>query len=169
MKSFIQKQRGMSIVDTMVYIAVLVILTSAAVTAIFSLNTVFERNKSERVLTDAATMVLERFTRDVRDADTVNLLLSTLAASSSVVVLENSATTTTYSVTDGKVMLDVEGVSYGALTPDAVLVQNFSVVRYAGTQSDALRLTLDLATYGKFASTTEKFYSTVVLRGSYEE
>lgn len=159
----------MSIVDTLVYCAVLIILTGAAVTAILTLNTVFERNKAERVITNAATMVIERFARDVRDADTINLLLSTLAASSSVVVLENGATTTTYQVVNGAVMLDVQGVSYGALTPSDIKVQNFSVVRYSGSRSDALRLTLDLATSGRFASTSKTFHSSAVLRGSYEK
>lgn len=159
----------MSAIDTIVYAAVLVILTSAAVTAVISLNTVFERNKSERVLMNAGALVIERFTRDARDAGSVNVPLSALAASSSVLVLENGATTTTYSVVGGTIMLDVEGVSYGALTPSDVVVRNFSVVRYSGTKSEAVRLTLDLGIRDRFASTTETFYSTAVLRGSYEE
>ncbi len=159
----------MSIVDALVYCAVLIILTGAAVTAILALNNVFERNKAERVITNAATMVIERFTRDVRDADTVDLALSTLATSSSVVVLKNQATTTTYKVVNGAVVLDVGGVSYGSLTPSNVQVVNFSAVRYHGARSDAIRLTLDLAAYGRFASTTKTFRTAAVLRGSYEQ
>lgn len=169
MKFYTHRHRGMSIVDTLVYISILIILTGAAVTALLSLNIVFERNKAERVMTNAAVAVIERFTRDVRDADTVNLLLSTLTATSSVLVLENGATTTTYSVMNGVVTLDVEGVSYGALTPSSVEVKNFSMVHYIGARSDAVRLTLTLGTYGRYASTTKTFNSAAVLRGAYEE
>ena len=159
----------MSAIDMIVYLSVLIILTGAAVTAIISLNSVFERNKAERILTNAGTAVIERFARDVRDATAVNTLQSTLAASSSVLALTNGATTTTYKVTNGAVVLDVSGVSYGALTPASVQVNNFAVVRYQGATSDLVRLRLDIATNGRYASTTKTFYTAAVLRGSYEK
>lgn len=159
----------MSLLELLIYMSVLLILTIAIVASTMSLSTVFARNKSARVLTDAAAIVAERLTRDIRDADSVNLLLSTLNATSSVLVLENGATTTTYSIVEGNIVIDVEGVALGALTPDEVLVNKFSAVRYAGTDSEAVRVTMSLSVVGRYASTTEIFYSTGVLRGSYEE
>lgn len=159
----------MSALDMIIYLSVLIILTGAAVSAIISLNSVFERNKAERILTNAGTAVVERFARDVRDAKTVNTMLSTLAASSSVLVLTNGATTTTYKVTNGAVALDVSGVAYGALTPASVQVKNFTIVRYHGATSDLVRLRLDIASTGRYASTTKTFYTAAVLRGSYEK
>lgn len=159
----------MSLLELLIYMSVLLILTIAIVASTMSLSTVFARNKSARVLTDAAAIVAERLTRDIRDADSVNLLLSTLNATSSVLVLENGATTTTYSIVGGNIVIDVEGVALGALTPDEVLVNKFSAVRYAGTDSEAVRVTMSLSVVGRYASTTEIFYSAGVLRGSYEE
>lgn len=159
----------MSALDTIIYLAVLIVLSGATVNAIISLNIVFERNKTERILTNAGTVVMERFTRDVRDATAVNTLQSTLAASSSVLALTNGATTTTYRVANGAVVLDVSGVSHGALTPASVQVKNFAVVRYHGTKSDLVRLRLDLSTTNGYASTTKTFYTAGVLRGSYEQ
>ena len=165
---YLQKS-GMSIIELLVYLSVLVLLAVTAVSAMISLNLVFERNKSERILTDTATTIGERLSRDIRDANQVNTVLSTLNATSSVLVLVNGATTTTYSVSNGALMLDVKGVSLGALTPYGTQVKKFSAVRYSTTKSDAVRVTLDLATTGSYASTTETFYIASVLRGSYEQ
>jgi type II secretory pathway pseudopilin PulG len=159
----------MSIIELLVYAVVLSVLTVAVIVSLLSLRTVFEDVRADRVVTDAATSALDRVARDIRDADSVNLLLSTLSATSSVLVLENGATTTTYRVQSGALTLEVEGVTMGALTPNEVTVTNFSAVRHDGAGSDAVRVTLDLAVTGRYASTTERFTTAAVLRGSYEE
>jgi type II secretory pathway pseudopilin PulG len=159
----------MSIIELLVYAAVLSILTVAVIVSLLSLRTVFEDVRADRVVTDAATSALDRIARDIRDADSVNTLLSTLSATSSVLVLENGATTTTFYVQNGALTLEVEGASKGALTPNEVTVTNFAAVRYDGVGSDAVRVTLDLAVTGRYASTTERFTTAAVLRGSYEE
>lgn len=165
----IHTTQGFGIIELLVYGSVLIVLTLAIITSVFSLNMVFERNTSERVLADAATAVSERLSRDLRDADMVNLGLSTLNATSSVLVLENGATTTTYSVLDDAVVVTIEGALLGAITPDDVTVTNFNAVQYVGAGSDLVRVTLGLRMTDRYASTTEAFYIAGVLRGSYEE
>lgn len=161
--------RGVTLIEVLVYAAVLVTLATALVASMISLRSVLERNARERALATAAGNVMERFTRDVRDADSVNVLLSTLQATSSVLVLESGATTTTYSLQNGALMLEVEGAVLGALTPDDVRVTKWSVVRYDGSSSDMVRAELELSVTGKYASSTETFALSSVLRGSYEE
>jgi type II secretory pathway pseudopilin PulG len=160
---------GMTALELLIYAAVLSVLTIAVIVTFVSLRTVFEKTRVERVVTNAGVTSIDRLVRDIRDADTVNTLLSTLDATSSVLVLENGATTTTYRVGGGVLTLEVEGVVKGALTPDTAQVTNFAAVRYGGVSSDMVRVTLDLAVVGPFASTTKRFSGAAVLRGSYEE
>ena len=164
-----ERQKGITLIEALVYIVVLVTLASALVGIMLSLRTVLERASMERRMSDAATNVFERLTRDIRDAGEVNLALSTLLATSSVLVLENGATTTTYRITNNALMVDVEGVSLGALSSDDIRVTKFSAVRYDGTGSDAVRVMLDLTTTGRYSSSTQSFSTSAVLRGSYEE
>jgi hypothetical protein len=169
MRRHITLTRGISLIEMVIYAAILMALVGASITTILSLRTVFEKTRVERVMTGAAVTSLERLTRDIRDADQVNTSLSILNATSSVLVLENGATTTTYSVSNGQLLLNVEGVSKGFLTPDDTRVINFIATQYMSGQTQMVRVTLDLKVTNRFASTTDRFSTAAVLRGSYEE
>lgn len=160
----------MTLIEVLIYIVVLVLLATALVATALSLRTVFERSSSERRLADAAGLTFERMMRDVRDADSVNLLLSTLNATSSVLALDNGATTTIYELENNTLMLEVNGTSRGPITPDAVTVDSFTAYEYTGTDNvEAVRVVASFTLESRFASTSLTFSDSAVLRGSYEE
>jgi len=160
--------RGFSLIETLVYIAVTVLVSYAGVTTFLSLNTVLIRNQTERTLGHSANVSLERMVRDIRSAVSVNVGGSTLGTSPGVLALSQGATTTTFSVSGGNVVVAVNGTNLGPLTSDAVTVQNLTFTRYVATTTEMVRVALTLSANSKAASTTRTFYTSAVLRGSYE-
>lgn len=160
------KKQGFTLIEMLIYIAVLTLATSAAVVTLISLRTVLERNRVERQLTDAATSILERFVREVRGAKGVGI-------SGGLLQLNQTPTTTSFylSGSDVKVRTQVGGsvLSDYPLDPPSVVVSNLSFTEYTGTStSSAVRVSFTLSVTGSRASTTKMFGTTAVARGSYE-
>jgi type II secretory pathway pseudopilin PulG len=162
------RSAGFSLVEILVYIAVTVSITLAGVLTYLSLSSGLARNATERAVNHAAQVALERITRDIRGAITVNAAQSTLGSSPSVLTLSNSATTTQYSIVSGALSLSVDGKTVGPLTGSGISVDNFTVNRYVGTSTELVRVKLTLSAVTKAASTTRTYYTSAVLRGSYE-
>lgn len=160
--------RGFSLVEMMVYLAVLVLIAGALITTFLSLDTTLVRNKTDRELTHAASVSMERLVRDIRSADRVDTVASTLGATSSVLVLDGGATTTSFYLSSGKLVVSVNGTEIGPLTSDAVTVNSFTANRFVGTTTEMVRVSLSLSAESKAASSTRTFYTSAVLRGSYE-
>ncbi len=159
---------GFSLVEVLVYIAVTVSISLAGVLTYLSLNSGLVRSATERSVNHAAQVALERITRDIRGATTVNAAQSTLGTSPGVLTLTNAATTTRYSVSGGALLLEVDGVTLGPLTGSGVTVEDFTLNRYVGTSTELVRVKLTLSAVTKAASTTRTYYTSAVLRGSYE-
>jgi type II secretory pathway pseudopilin PulG len=164
----ISTTKGFSLVEVMVYLAVTVFLAGALVTTFLSLNTVLARNATERALTMGAQVSLERVVRAARSADTVHTGLSTLDSSMGALALTEGATTTRFYVSGDALMLSVNGTDLGPLTSDGVSVEDVVFHRYVASTSEMIRMELTLSAIGKASSSTRTFYSSAVLRGSYE-
>ena len=160
--------KGFSLVEMMVYLAIMLLLAGALITTFFSLGTVLERNATERALTRGAQVSFERISRIIRSADTVNLGLSTLGTSMGTLALNESATTTRFYISGGNLVIEVNGVEHGPLTCDSITVQNVVFNRYVGSTTEMVRVALTLSAVGRSSSSTQTFYSSAILRGSYE-
>lgn len=161
-------KNGFSLVEVLVYLAVVVLLAGAIITSIFSLVDVFSKNSYERELTDAAAMTLERISREAHSASGFDLGSSLLNISPGAVALVNGPTTTEFYVSNGRVILEVNDVVLGPLTPENVSVDGLMFHRLNSTSSEALRVTLTLSIDEGTASTTMIFHTAAVLRNTYE-
>lgn len=166
--TFHTTQRGFSLIEMLVYIALLVLLSGAVITSIFSLSDVFQRNTHERELADAAVLTLERISREARAATGFNLGASQFDTSPGAVALVDGPTTTVFSVSGDRMEVAVNGVTEGVLTPEHIAVENVIYSRLQSTSTEALRIALTLSIAEATASTTMTFYTTSVLRNSYE-
>jgi type II secretory pathway pseudopilin PulG len=169
---FVQQKSGagFTLVEILVYVAVTVLVMLASVTTLLSLDDVLIRNQTERALTNAANVTLERVLRDVRGATNVNLGLSSFGSSPGTLVVETeaAATTTEFYVTGGAVHASVNGNDIGPLTPSSVSVESLIFYHYIGTSTEMIRTELTLRAESKVASTTKTYRASGVLRGSYE-
>lgn len=161
-------KRAFSLVEVLIYVAVTTMISLAGVLTYLSLDSALVRHATERGVNHAAQVALERISRELHSASTVDSLSSVLGVSPSVLVLDAGATTTIFSVTGSTLMLTQNGVVLGPLTGNDVIVQDFTVHRYVGTSTEMVRVSLTLSAETKAASTTRTYYTSAVLRGSYE-
>ena len=163
-----RSDRGFTLVETLVYLAVTVLVSGALVTTFLSLTTVIARSAIERALTRDADISLELMLRAIREASTVNTGLSTLGTSPGVLALTDGATTTRFYLSSSRLTKSVNGTDVGPLTSSGVSIQNFTVNRYVGGTTEMVRISLTLHAENKVASSTRTFNIGATLRGSYE-
>jgi hypothetical protein len=113
-------------------------------------------------------VALERIGYEIRQATSVNTLQSTFGTPTSTLTLVRGATSTTFDVSGDALTLTENGVTIGPLTGGAVSVDAFTVYRYVGTTTDLIRVALTLHGESKAASTTRTYYTSAVIRGSYD-
>ncbi len=160
--------RGFTLIEILFYIAIMVLLSGAFVTTFLSLDTVLVRNRTERELSQSASVSLERIVRDIRASNSVNAGLSSFGTSPGVLTLVEQSTTTRFYLSGGSLLVNVNGTEIGPLTSGAVTVQDLTFYKYTGSTTDMVRVGLTLSAQSKGASSTRTFYTSAVLRGSYE-
>lgn len=162
------RKKGFSLVEVLVYLAVTVLVAGALITTFLSLDTVLLRNKTERELTESARASLERIVRDMRLANGVNTSQSTFGVAGGALALTDGATTTRFFVESNTLKMSINGTTIGPVTSKAVTVQSFVVQRYVGVESEMVRVALTLSATSKAASSTRTYYTSAVLRATYE-
>lgn len=160
--------RGFTLIEMLVYMAVLVVVVGALVTTFLSFNTVFFRNTAERALTEEARIALEYILGSIRQADMVNVAESVLESSPGTLVLSTNGIETTFEVSSSTLTVSEDGNEVGPLTSDAVGVDALTFIRYEDTATELVRIALTLSVDTPVYTTTKTFYASAVVRGTYE-
>ncbi len=163
-----KNKKGFTLIEILFYIALLIILMGVMITSMFSLFNAFEKNRTERALTHAATIVLERIVREARFANYIHEGLSSFGTSPGKLVLVESAKQSDFYVSGGAIMYAENSIDIGPLTPSNVLVEDIVFTHLENSVTEAVHIELTLSVREKAASTTKKFYTSAVLRRSYE-
>lgn len=161
-------KKGFSLIEVLVYIAVTVLIAGACVTTYLSLDATLIRNRTERILAHSASVSLERMVRNIRGAESINNAGSTFGTSPGALELVSGTTTTKFSISGDNLVVAVNGGTPGPLTSEEVIVRDLVFTRFTGAVTDMIRVQLTLSANTKAASTTRTFYTSAVLRGTYE-
>lgn len=168
MRTIENNRSGFSLVEMLVYIAVLMFAVTAMVVSFLSLDTSLIRNQAYRELTHTANIVLERMVRDIRAAETAN----TSVANQLTLVTPNGATTTVYALSGNDIDLTVNGIDLDTINDADVSVDALTFTKYdnVGTELETslVRVTLTLSVSTNGTSATRTYYTSAVLRGTYE-
>ena len=160
---------GFTIVEMVVYVAVLALIVAGVVNMILAVSSTFSELRATRQLNRSASVVLDRFVRDVRDAESV-------VVGSSVFDIHPGELVLSYGVGSPQVRLYVDGGTMkidrgggyeGDLTVPGVSVTNFMFRHITNSTSESARLEITLESVSGKASKTETFYTTAVVRGAY--
>jgi prepilin-type N-terminal cleavage/methylation domain-containing protein len=162
-----KKEKGFSLVEMLVYMAVFLLIASALVITFLSFDTTLIRNKTERVLAQEARVGLEHMLLAIRHADSVDTVLSTLDTSPGELILEGDETIRFY-LSGGILIMEVDGETLGPITSDAVTVEDITFNYQSSAATDVVRIELELSSVTKAASTTRTFNAGAILRGTYE-
>lgn len=174
MISLLKNKKGFTLVETLIYMAILVVMLAAIVNSVLVLTTHYRSVKNTREMEDSAITAFERMTRDIRDADgyvASSTVLNVANGSLSLIeqdVASGQSTTTDYYVEDSHIMVRENGVVLGPLTKDSIEATSLIFRRIDTGNSIAFKIELSVQTNQAAPNVVSKnFYSTVVMRGSY--
>jgi hypothetical protein len=123
-----------------------------------------------RTLDQSATQSLERMTRDIRGASSINLAGSSLGTSPGTLELVSTqgahSTTTRFYVDSGALTINVNTIPLGSLTASAVRVTDLVFHRMENTNTQAVKIDMTLEASRGPVTETKTYHATVILKGS---
>ena len=162
----------MTMIEIVIYSVLLAIIVAAVVSLLITLGSTYRSLQSTETIGTSAQTALERMTREIRAATSVDMGQSTLDLSPGQLTLNTlddsgSATTIQFFVLNGAIRVKEAGVDSGPLTSASVRVSNLIFRRSTTAQSQAVKIELTLESGEGVAFASHLFYATIVLRGSY--
>jgi type II secretory pathway pseudopilin PulG len=160
--------RGFTLVEILVYIALFVLMASAAVASLLAFSDSFKAYRAEKILTEQVRSAYERMVADMRNAVTVDRTSSTFDVSPSTLLLEYPGFDREYTLLGGAIVVSENGGAATAVTGPGVVVDSFTVTHFDMVTTELLRVVVTASATVGGTTVTETYYSSSVLRGSYE-
>jgi Tfp pilus assembly protein PilW len=163
-----QTKKGFSLVEMLIYLGLLTLVFLIIIATILSFTSSYRTLAALRSLDHSATGALERITRDIRNATSVDTVNSTFLSNPGVLVLTTTqggvSTTTRLYVETNVLKVNVNNVLVGPLTTSDVAVTNLVYTLSTSTYSRAIKIDMTLqATNGPVVQ-TKTYHSTIVLK-----
>lgn len=163
------KVKGFSLAEMLIYISILVLMLAVIMNIVVSVVRSGRIIKALRNVENSATVSLERLAREVRQAESVNVSLSTLGSNPGKLVLEGtdeagSPRTVEFYLLSGVLMFSENGVELGALTQSDARVSDLIFRLFSGPNSEGIRTEMIIESGTSTYYRSEKFYSSAILR-----
>ncbi len=160
---------GFSMVEMLIYLALLTSVTVFLVNGISALTKSYADIRLAKAVSASAGAALQRIIYETRQASSINLGGSTFSANPGVLSLvsENAAgatTTVAFTVSNGVLRVARGGVDEGPLTLSGASVTNFTLALLQNGVSNAVRVTLTVQSSFGTKTRTDTFYTTAVTR-----
>jgi Tfp pilus assembly protein PilW len=166
--------KGFTLVETLVYLALFVLIIGALVNCVVILGNSYRNVQSVQAIESSAIASMDRIIREARESTSIDTVNSTFGVSSNPVLALNSvnasgtAVAIKFSLSGGRIRLSENSVDLGPLTAADVEVSSLVFRQYTTSNSSAIKVEMTLSsasTSGMYFS--KNFYGTAVLRGSY--
>lgn len=161
-------KKGMTLVETIVYIGVVVIVLFAIVSLILFVTRSMSSLKASRDIRNSAITVLERVGREIRGAESIG---ASTVFDQNIGQLElntgGAPAVVLFTVAGGVVELREDGVYVGDLTLSTATVTAMTFSEITTTASEGVRVEITFESVDSSQGTSTTFYTTGILRGSY--
>lgn len=166
------RNRGTSLVEMVLYIVLLTLVTGIIVQMLVAMGGVYRNIKLTRELESSGTIAMEQMLREIRNSSSVVVGGSVLGASPGTLVISGTDESqnsyqVAFSVESGTLQISKNGETPTALTSSPVSVSYLMFNRVANTNSEGVRVELEVSGNAGSVSKSQKFYGFAVLRGSY--
>lgn len=163
-----KSNRGFTIIEVLVYVAILGIVSVAIISASMAVNSSFNNTRVTRNLLESGNNGMERITREIRQASSIDLASSTFGSSPGVLTLNSKDSGGSNRVVKFYVLNGALNIDDNNSPPDNFLNQNVTATnlifrRISTGAGEAVKIELTLNN----GTISEKFYDTVILRGGY--
>jgi prepilin-type N-terminal cleavage/methylation domain-containing protein len=168
-------KNGFTLVEMLVYLAIMVVITLALVQSII---VVVKSNKQSFVVNNiknSAISILEKMTREIRDASSIDVVNSVFGTSTGILQLNTTdssgnAKTTQFYLQSNNLMVTSSsslGVLTGPLNSNGAKVLSVNFTPISTAHSSAVKIVMTIEGTNQGLTKDVNFYSTAILRGSY--
>lgn len=166
------KARGASIIEILIYTAILVLLMSVVVSTLLAISRSYRTLSAAQQVESAAESSLDRMLREVRGARSIDVSQSTFGASPGQLMLnktntDGSTTTVQFFLSSQSLHIKKAGVDMGPLNATSSKIANLIFRQITTTHSQAVKIELTIESGQGPSYRSKLFYGTAVLRGSY--
>lgn len=171
MRSLLHKQRGFSLLEMIVYTAILTFLIVIIMNILISLARSQSTLNSARSVGTSGTLSLERIAREVRGADSIDVVNSVFDTHPGVLVLnstdeDSNPRTVEFSLVSDALHMTIDDVDAGALTQTESTVTNLTFSRFVGGGTEGVRVEISLTNGEGDAEQAITLYTSAVVRKS---
>lgn len=160
MKSLLPKQnskhKGFTLAETIVYSALFVVILGAIINSVFILSTSYRHIRDVKNAQMSALTAMDRMSREIRKASSISGGGTSYNTPSGTLTLNTGAE---FFLSNGKIMMEQNNVSQGALTASDMQVGTLTFRHISTGNSEGVKIEMTIE--------NKNFYNTVMLRGSY--
>jgi len=166
-----KKNRGAGLPELLIYVAILALILTILINMILVIGKSYGRLKSSRALEAVGEVALEQVVREIRKASAVNAA-SVLGTSPGKLVLDTTddagaSAMMEFALIGEAVYQRLNGGAHNPLTASSTAITSLIFRELTNGRTKAVRAELAGQSGEGAAFRSEKFYTTVVLRGSY--
>jgi len=160
---------GFSLLEMLVYIAILVLLLVIIINITISVVSFQRSINVQKSIENSAMVSFERMTREVRQADSIDTTSSVFGVSPGILVLNSedgsgNPRTVEFSLSSGEVLMSENGVSLGSVSQMDTEVTSFILRHFSNSGISGIRIEMILESGTSTHYRSANFYSSVVLR-----
>jgi hypothetical protein len=162
-------KRGLSIIEIIIYLAIFTAVSIIVINSFMIVLSTFSTIRTNHDLINAGSNSMERISREIRQAKSIDIVNSTLDSDSSVLRLINTDGIG-YVVFDkdgDDLRISKDGVTIGNLLVDNVKLNKLIFNRISTNNTEGLRIEIEVQDINSKTERIEKFYNTIILRGGY--
>lgn len=166
------KNRGTSLVEMVLYIVLLTLVTGIIIQMLVAVGGVYRNIKLTRELESSGTIAMERMLREIRNASGVDVGSSSIGTSPGVLAISgvdesSNSYNIKFNISSGVLQISKNSETPVALTSSPTTISYLLFNHITNTNSEGVRIELEVFGTVGSVSKTEKFYGFAVLRGSY--
>lgn len=163
---------GFTLIEAIIYTALVVSLSVLLISMLSVMYRVFSESRADRDLLTSSYTAMERMTREIRTASSVDTGTSVFGSTPGTLKLnttDSSGTSKTvqFALSSGAVAFTDNGTLSGNLTGTQVTVTSLIFRKITTTNGTAIRIEMILSANRSPSNKTITVYNTAALRGSY--
>lgn len=164
--NFKKMNKGFSLVEMIIYVALLVLVVAALVNVVFSFTGSYSELTALRTAENTAVFSMERMVRDIHSATSYDPANSTLGTSPGVITLLIGTSTTKFYTVSGQLRVDVDGVYIGPLSPSSAQISNLVFYATTTAQSQAIKIDMTITGISGHSQRSQTYHTVAVLKNS---
>lgn len=165
----LNKKKGISLIEIIIYIAIFSMISILVMNSFIVVLSSFSAVRVNHDLLNSGNNTMEKISREIRQAKNVDLVNSVFNSNSSILTLTavDGISTVKFIKEGGDLNYYRNGVLVGNLLVEKVSLNAFRLTHIVTTKGEAVVIEITVQSIRGKINKTEKFYNTVVVRGSY--